>query len=53
MLVPGARGSPDRGPTIAAMAAPALAKAVAAALPSSGQARVLNLDHQGAVIDRG
>ena len=40
------------GPTIAAMAAPAQAKAVAAALPVSGQARVLNLDHQGAVIDR-
>ena len=41
------------GPTIAAMAAPAQAKAVAAALPVSGQARVLNLDHEGAVIDRG
>ncbi len=40
------------GPTIAAMAAPADARNVAAALPSTGQARVLGLDHQGAVIDR-
>jgi hypothetical protein len=34
------------------MADPATARDVAAALPSSGQARVLGLDHHGAVIDR-
>ena len=40
------------GPTIAALVAPDDAKAVAAALPSTGQARVLSLDHRGAVIER-
>jgi len=40
------------GPTVAAMADPATARDVAAALPATGQARVLALDHQGAVIDR-
>jgi homoserine kinase len=40
------------GPTIAALVAPDVAKAVAAALPSTGQARVLSLDHRGAVIER-
>ncbi len=40
------------GPTVAAMADPKTARDVAAALPATGQARVLGLDHQGAVIDR-
>ena len=40
------------GPTIAALVAPDHAKVVAAALPSTGQARVLSLDHRGAVIER-
>jgi homoserine kinase len=40
------------GPTIAAMASVDDARRVAAALPSTGQARVLGLDHEGAVIDR-
>ncbi len=40
------------GPTIAALVSPEEAKAVAAALPSTGQARVLSVDHQGAVLDR-
>jgi hypothetical protein len=34
------------------MADPKTARDVAAALPATGQARVLGLDHQGAVIDR-
>jgi hypothetical protein len=32
------------------MADPAMARDVANALPSTGQARVLDLDHEGAVI---
>jgi homoserine kinase len=38
------------GPTVAMFCEPARAAALAAALPSEGQAKVLRIDHEGAIV---